>query len=329
MYEPILEKVLAAYGIRPRKVHAFQKGYRNEIWPVELPDGSFLNLTFFKREDGIAQRVRRTDAVSEYLAERGMPTRQRADRRILQLKFGSEAVLAGVYTYLPGATIPWEAYTMNHLKLLGKAMSDMHALLADMPSTDMPSAYDEYSAILRRMSRYFADPQVVVAMRQKLGLELDAAQLESADNLLRRESERPGGQVLHMDFVRGNILFGGPTQPGLALGDVRLSGILDFEKTALGEPVVDIARTLAFLLVDCKYKRPQKIYKYFLHSGYTKRGAATAPIDTGLLEKYVGLFLLYDFYKFLRHNPYESLAANEHYVRTRDILHERNMVRYL
>lgn len=329
MYEPILEKVLAAYDIRPRKVHAFQKGYRNEIWPVELPDGSFLNLTFFKREDGIAQRVRRTDVVSEYLAERGMPTRQRADRRILQLKFGNEAVLAGVYTYLPGATIPWEAYTMNHIKLLGKAMSDMHALLADMPSTDMPSVYDEYSAILRRMSRYFADPQVAAAMRQKLGLELDAAQLESADDLLRRESERPGGQVLHMDFVRGNILFGGPTQPGLALGDVRLSGILDFEKTALGEPVVDIARTLAFLLVDCKYKQPQKIYKYFLHSGYTKRGAATTPIDRELLEKYVGLFLLYDFYKFLRHNPYESLAANEHYVRTRDILHERNMVRYL
>jgi Ser/Thr protein kinase RdoA (MazF antagonist) len=275
MYEPILEKVLAAYGIRPHKVHAHQKGYRNEIWPVELPDGSFLNLTFFKREDGMARRVRRTDAVSEYLAERGMPTRQRADRRILRLKFGNEVVLAGVYTYLPGSTIPWEGYTMDHLKLLGKAMSDMHALLADIPSADTPSVYDEYNAILRRMSRYFADSQVTVAMRQKLGLELEAAQLEAANDLLRRESERPGGQVLHMDFVRGNILFGGPTQPGLALGDVRLSGILDFEKTALGQPVVDIARTLAFLLVDCKYKQSQKVYKYFFRCGHVADRART------------------------------------------------------
>jgi Ser/Thr protein kinase RdoA (MazF antagonist) len=328
MYEPILKEVLGAYGIRPRKVHAYQKGYRNEIWPVELDDGSFVNLTFFKREDGIVERVRRTDAVSEYLASHGMPTRRRVDQRILQLKSSGSVTLAGVYTYLPGHTIPWEAYTMNHLKLLGKAMSDMHAMLAGMPNANLPSVYDEYMTILQRMRRYFATSQVNSAMRSKLNVTVKPSAFD--DSLALLEGPHPDPQQpLHMDFVRGNILFGGPAIPEFTLGKVRLSGILDFEKTALGNPIVDVARTLAFLLVDCKYKQPQKVYKYFFQSGYAKRGATTTPLDTELLKKYVNLFLLYDFYKFLRHNPYESLAANEHYVRTRDILHERNVVRYL
>jgi aminoglycoside phosphotransferase (APT) family kinase protein len=113
-----------------------------------------------------------------------------------------------------------------------------------------------------------------------------------------------------MDFVRGNILFSG----------FEITGILDFEKTALGHPIMDMARTLAFLLVDCKYKTEEKVNKYFVQSGYTKRGANKETInddDRGLL---VEMFLLYDLYKFLRHNPYESLYENEHYIRTKDIL---------
>jgi Ser/Thr protein kinase RdoA (MazF antagonist) len=328
MYGAIVEKVLAAYGIQPRKIHAHQKGYRNEIWPVELHDGTLVNLTFFKREDGIAQRVRRTDAVSEYVADRGLPARRRLDQRILQLKSGSGTILAGLYEYLPGRTVPWEAYTMDHLKLLGKAMSDMHVRLKDMPDANLPSVYGEYADIFERVLRYFSAPQVTGAMRQKLNVAVEPGVLEDALVLLKNPSAGPQ-QPLHMDFVRGNILFGGTTIPDLTLHKVRLSGILDFEKTALGSPVVDIARTLAFLLVDCKYKQSQKVYKYFLQSGYMKRGASSMPPDSELLEKYVNLFLLHDFYKFLRHNPYESLAANEHYVRTRHILHERNMVRYL
>ena len=330
MYEAVLSEVLQAYGIRPRKIHAHQKGYRNEIWPVELADGTYINVTFFKREDESLRRIRRADAVSEYLADHGLPTRRRVDPRRLQLKNDRLTTLVGVYVYLPGTTIPWEAYTMNHIKLLGKAMSDMHALLAEMPDdTTLPSVYDEYAAILRRMKRYFHDPQVRAAMQQKLGVELDAERTDEFSRLLDDIRQQPDQQALHMDFVRGNILFGAPSTPELTLGAITLSGILDFEKTAFGHPVMDIARTLAFLLVDCKYKTPEKVHKYFLESGYKKRGAAKSFPDVTLLEESSTMFLLYDFYKFLRHNPYESLADNEHYVRTRDILHERNMVRYL
>lgn len=321
---------MRAYGIQPLKIHAFQKGYRNEIWPVETSGSMFVNVTFFKREDGALARIRRADTVSEYLADHGMPTRRRFDARVLQLKSGQTTTLAGVYIYLPGTTIPWEAYTMNHIKLLGKAMSDMHALLSEIPGdAGLLSVYDEYTAILRRMKHYFNAPQVAAAVRKKLGLELNIECIDLFADLLEHARLQPGQQALHMDFVRGNILFGGPSTPEFTLGGVTLSGILDFEKTALGHPVMDIARTLAFLLVDCKYKASEKVYKYFLQSGYKKRGAAKDFPDSALLEKLTSMFLLYDFYKFLRHNPYESLEDNEHYVRTRDMLHERNMVRYL
>lgn len=320
---------MLAYNIPPAKIHRPQKGYRNEIWPVEMADGSMRSMAFFKREDGIVNRVRRTDAVSEYLAGQGFPARQRVDRRLLQIKTPNAVVYAGVYTYLPGTTIPWEAYTMDHLKLLGKAMSDMHFLLADMPPAGLPSVYEEYDAVLQRMRRYFSDDKVMQAIHQKLGLRLEAGVFAAGASVLKKCRAKTGQQALHMDFVRGNILFGGTGEPDLTLNKTVLSGVLDFEKTAQGLPVVDIARTLAFLLVDCKYKPAEKVYKYFLHSGYIKRGRAKGAIDETLLEDLISLFLLYDFYKFLRHNPYEFLHANEHYVRTRDILHKRNMIRYL
>ncbi len=127
-----------------------------------------------------------------------------------------------------------------------------------------------------------------------------------------------------MDFVRGNILFKGS----------KICGILDFEKAGYGIKLLDIARTLAFLLVDCKYKNEVKIRKYFLQSGYIKRGGAdfnrriinTADKKLDLLEELVNTFLIYDFYKFLRHNPYEFLHQNEHFIRTKKYLLERGVI---
>jgi Ser/Thr protein kinase RdoA (MazF antagonist) len=329
MYESILGEVLRAYGIQPVNIRSSQKGYRNEIWPVELADGSICNVTFFKREDGIVDRARRADHVSEYLADAGFPARRRIDKRLLQIKTPTAVVYAGAYTYLPGVTIPWEAYTMDHLKLLGKAMSDMHSLLAVMPPFGLPSVYDEYTAIVQRMQRYFSEARVTEAIYHKLSVAIEPSVFTTCLATLNDCQENPGQQALHMDFVRGNILFDGTTTPAYTLNKTALSGVLDFEKTASGLPVVDIARTLAFLLVDCKYKSAEKVYKYFLHSGYIKRGAGSIAVDETLLGDLVILFLLHDFYKFLRHNPYESLYANEHYIRTRDILHKRNMIRYV
>lgn len=310
MSKELVRRILQQYGLQPSIVHDVQKGYRNESYAVDLASGQMLNLIIYKREPGILSKIRNANYVSGFLAEQGMPARRTADTRIVRLGADKYAAL---YEYLPGVTIPWEAYTMEHIKQLGKAMSDMHAALRPLPQKNLPLVIDECLALLTRMEKYFAGPGVRNALSRKLGL--NTPHVSQFRQTLKAAGALPA-QALHMDFVRGNILFDDKK---------NITGILDFEKTAWGPPVFDIARTLAFLIVDCKYKDEDKVRKYFLHSGYNKRGASTfAP--TPLLEDLVTFFLLHDLYKFLRYNPYESLPENEHFVRTRDFLLNRQML---
>ncbi len=294
-----------------------QKGYRNASHPIELPDGQLINLLLYKIEPGIVDRINNANRVANFLAGQDYPARKQHDPRTLQIRAGKQRTYCCLYEYLPGTTIPWEAYTQEHLKQLGQYMSDMHALLGTFDYSGLSSVAGEYAAIAARMERYFADPGVSNAMRQKLGLTLTLPMFEKLQRMLAWARTLPGTQALHMDFVRGNILFNDAAQ---------ITGVLDFEKTAAGNPAFDIARTLAFLLVDCKYKAADKVRKYFLMSGYQKRGSVPLP-PLKLIDSLVPMFLLHDFYKFLRHNPYESLAQNEHYTRTRDILLEHKMLK--
>ncbi|HEY4160809.1 MAG TPA: phosphotransferase [Candidatus Saccharimonadales bacterium] len=312
------EQILKMYGLTDAQLLPVEKGYRNESHAAATPDGKRVNVIMYKREPGILRTVRRANLVGDYLAARGFPARHTHDPRILRLSSGSRATYAALYDYLPGRTMPWDAYTMWHLKQLGAAMSTMHQLLQNAPFTLENQVTDEYLAIARRMQKYFADSGVRQAIRAKLDLDVDVP--ERFFRLLAGCSVLPRQQALHMDFVRSNILFDDA-------GDI--TGVLDFEKTAWGHPLFDIARTLAFLLVDCKHKTPAQIRKYFLISGYNKRGAGSFKLtatNARLLEELIDLFLLYDFYKFLRHNPYESLPANEHFVRTRALLLQRQLL---
>jgi Ser/Thr protein kinase RdoA (MazF antagonist) len=294
-------------------VHTVQKGYRNESYAATLADGQKVNLIIYKREPDILTKIQNANCVSNFLAAQGMPVRHTVNERIVRLGKGTTAKYAALYNYLPGQTIPWEAYTMEHIKQLGAAMSNMHAALQGLPQNGLSFVIDECRALLKRMDKYFADDGVHDALADKLGLAiLDTTRLRPA---LTIAIDLPA-QALHMDFVRGNILFD---------DQANITGILDFEKTAWGPVIFDIARTLAFLLVDCKYKQEPKIRKYFLHSGYNKRGKNSFE-PSPLLEDLLDFFLLHDFYKFLRHNPYESLNENQHFVRTRDFLLKRNIL---
>ncbi len=217
---------------------------------------------------------------------------------------------------------------MRHLKLLGMSMSNMHAVLQQAPHVHHAIA-DECLALCERMRRYFSDGGVIKALYNKLALEVDQSSFAHFYTVLLVGQRMPDQQVLHMDFVRGNILFTGESEA------LEISGILDFEKTAYGHRVFDIARTLAFLLVDCKFKSESKVRKYFLQSGYNKRGklpfrkpiVAVGQQRLTMLEELIDFFLLHDFYKFLRHNPYEFLEQNEHFVRTRGLLLERGILK--
>ncbi len=323
MYQTIAPKVLQSYGLDSKKVFPAQKGYRNESYKVLLSNGQTVNVIFYKQEVAISERIRRANKVSEYLADRGFPTRVRIDSRILKLTSGELTKHIGVYNYLPGQTIPWETYTMAHIKLLGKTMSDMHASLRQMPTTDMPSVVDEYQAIGKRMICYFDDKNVTRALKKKLYISVNTKKLANFAKVIQITKGLKQQQVLHMDFVRGNILF------DTKGGKLTVSGILDFEKTAVGNPLYDIARTYAFLLVDCKYKTQSQVRKYFLHSGYDKKGESKLPRvgqANRLLDELTTFFLMHDFYKFLKHNPYEFLSQNEHFVRTAAALREQNMI---
>ena len=309
----LIAQLFAAYGLTVTDLSAPEKGYRN----ASYRSGGY-NLILYKSEPGIVARIRRANAVGAAVAKAGLPARSPADQRVLQLAAGERRKYAGLYHYLPGHTIPWEAYTMDHLKELGKVMSDMHAALAAFPAGVLPSVAHESLALNKRMLRYFTDTNVVQALKQKLGLRVAHADFTS---LLTATDRLPAQQALHMDFVRGNILFDDTPE---------VTGILDFEKTARGHKLYDVARTLAFLLVDCKYKHEAKVRKYVLHSGYRKRGTSglsDITIDgVSVLESLVDFFLLHDFYKFLRHNPYESLPQNEHFMRTKAMLLKRRLI---
>ena len=285
-----------------------------------------VQLTFFKNEPEILERVHRADEVSEFLASRGLPTRVRFNKKTIKLLSNSNRIYSGLYTYLPGNTIAWESYSKTHIKLLGQTMSNMHEILARYEFMKQPSVTDECKSLLARIDKYMSSDDVKMAMLSKLDITIDV-DFKKYRRLLNGCAELPGKQQLHMDFVRGNILFAPASRAdSCQLDNLAITGILDFEKTAVGLPVFDVARTLAFLLVDCKNKSTEKVWKYFLQSGYKKRGNAKLVYNNLLLRQLVEFFLLHDFYKFLRHNPYESLAQNEHFTRTRYIMSEYDMI---
>lgn len=333
-----VRRILDKYGVEHIKVLPCQAGYRSQSWPVLVKDDNFANLIFYKREAGILERIRRANLVSGYLSAKGFSTRTTIKPAIIRLQRGPVIRYGALYNYLPGSTIPWEGYTTDHIKLLGMAMSNMHAALRSYSPCSPHSITDEYLRIVKRMSDYFAGTGVQLAMDTKLGLKLSPWALQACECILMACKNLPAQQTLHMDFVRGNVLFREAygSKPGqLRVGKQEISGILDFEKTGVGHPVLDIARTLAFLLVDCRYKTEAQVKKYFLYSGYNKRGAAEfrsinirsgKGLKVNLLDRLVALFLLHDFYKFLCHNPYESLDQNRHFVRTRDLLIGRGLV---
>jgi Ser/Thr protein kinase RdoA (MazF antagonist) len=329
MDEEVLRKVLKAYELAPAQFLTPEKGYRNTSFPAVLNSGEKVNFILYKSEPKIRERILRIHAVSTVLFERQFPVRRPLRPKILKLRIPGAVRYGALYNYLAGSTIPWEGYTKNHIKLVGMALGEIHTGLRHFQTLDN-SVTAEYLEIATQMQSYFKDENVLNALKNKLDLTISPQVFLQFQRVLEYCHTLPNQQALHMDFVRGNLLFR-KSEPGdrFAIGATALSGILDFEKTGYGLPVIDAARTLAFLLVDCKYKSPEKIRKYFLHSGYNKRSSAVSiPFDSQLLDQLVTLFLAYDFYKFLRHNPYEFLPQNEHFTRTRDRLLTLGVIRY-
>jgi Ser/Thr protein kinase RdoA (MazF antagonist) len=316
MGNEVLLRICESYGLEFKSLLGTEKGYRNRSYIMRVEGNDTVNFILYKQEADILQTIEAANQVSTFAAEHGFPARRPLDPRIVELKGNLQTRYGSMYNYLPGHTLAWEAYQMEHLKVLGGALSDLHGILAKYKG-GLPSTAENLLALNSRMQTYFSNNGVQSAMAKKLHI----IRINNVfDDILKAASKFPHQQALHMDFVRGNILFEGE----------QLTGVLDFEKTSRGHPVLDVARTLAFLLVDCKYKQEAKITKYFLRSGYNKRGSTKLQHilfkGEDVLQTLVNFFLLHDFYKFLRHNPYESLLLNEHYARTTALLQKRSII---
>jgi Ser/Thr protein kinase RdoA (MazF antagonist) len=313
------------FGIEPIGPLIVNKGYRNTSFACLTRQG-WLNLLIYKSEPGSVQMIRRANAVGDYLASNGFPARKTHDRRLIRLSGVSQVRFACLYDYLPGKTIPWEAYTRNHLRQLGVTMARMHQLLGGLDDVGSPKATDILEDQLDYMQSYFEDSGVKYAMNTKLGVGIGKTVTNKLKPHLKELSALDVQIALHLDFVRGNVLFE-DTSSG-----PKLSGVIDFEKTAMGSPLIDIARTLAFLLVDSKYYALTTVMRNFLARGYqTFEGNLLSPANQTVFNNYitklVNHFLLYDFYKFLRHSPYESLNTNQHFTRTKSLLIHKGIVK--
>ncbi|MEI6462783.1 MAG: hypothetical protein WCO33_03920 [bacterium] len=298
-------------------------GYKNKVAKLEDKGKTYVAM-FFDLHDPHSEEISYIHSNIDPLLKDKLPVRYKID----YVENPNQNVI--IFNYVLGSTIPWEGYEMNHLKLLGLAMSNLHFELKEL-DTKLTDGIEVQVGQVYEMQKYFADRGVVKALEDKLSIKLNT-NLEKYIKLFEEIKKQPI-QTIHLDLVRGNILFA--TKDEIKNEDSKifltidnelfLTGILDFEKVALGPRILDIARTLAFLIVDCKYKEEGKIRKYFLESGYNKRGKMKLP-EMKYLSDLMEYFWLYDFFKFLYYTPYESLLDNEHFKRTLKELMKRDLI---
>jgi Ser/Thr protein kinase RdoA (MazF antagonist) len=314
----LIKRVSRLYGLQPTAYSPPKKGYRNRSYAFTAGTQDF-NLIVYKQEVGTVALIERANSVGDALAQAGYPARQTVDGRILRVGHR----YACLYRYVSGVTIPWEAYTRRYLVELGMMMARMHHFLSKT-ALSLPNIEDVLAEQMVDMVAYFSQPGVQQALRAKLKLTLSAEVVSAHEPLLSDLGELSGRQPLHMDYVRGNVLF------AVTSATPTITGVIDFEKAAIGHPLIDVARTLAFLAVDCKYQTPARVQRYFMHVGYLQLAQeATSNMTPTLFGGVINLFLLHDFYKFLAHNPYESLHKNLHFKRTVALLAQKRLLSVL
>lgn len=339
------------YKIKSGNVTKLTGGFRNQCFLITTDEASFVFI-LYKPEPGIKKLISSAHFVSNVLRERNFPVRYPlktiSGKTILRFLSEKGVQYCALYNYLEGKTIPWEAYTRRHLKSMGMMMSNMHHVLRKMFRTQsqdshlkythavasenqfsirhLPSWKDVTEREIHEMQKYLqsVEPWII----KKLGVSLPREKIESLLDTVIENSLKFEHGILHYDFTRGNVLFSELVDEKLDVYPVV--GVLDFEKVCIGPFIADIARTLSFLLVDCKYKDTNTVRKRFLLSGYQRRGKRNITINTSWkkqLHCLIQFFLLRDFWKFLENNPYEDLYMNEHYIRTRNhLLNEELLV---
>lgn len=335
MKDRIQEQILKHYGKKLRRIQKLEGGFRNSCYRADTDSASFVFI-IYKKERGIQKTIENAHLAAKFLKDKGFNTRvpilTKDKGEVKRILLDEEYRYCALYNFLEGETIPWEAYTRRHLKSIGKTLSDMHAtLLLAQNSKLITQNLQKWSIITKReiydMQKYLKEVEPWI--EKKLEVNLDWTNIEEVFNSVMKRFAKSDQQkaILHYDFVRGNILFSSKLDKKLDI--YPIIGILDFEKVCIGPVIADVARTLAFLIVDCKYKKEETVKKRFMISGYDKGGKNKLDIkciNSPLMVHLLSFFWLRDFWKFLENNPYEYLHMNEHYLRTRDLLAKYGLI---
>jgi len=326
----IKETLKSYYHLKNVKLEILDGGYRNQCYKVICERGEYVFI-IYKREADTLKTIRAAHMVANELYKKGFPSRvpiqTNTSRNIIRIKRQDGFHNGALYPFLSGTTIPWEAYTRRHLKSMGKVISDMHYTLKPFKNLKckIKNWSDFTESEIKRMQVYLKGVETWI--EKKLHVSLNWKFIKKVFKEIITQTKSYPHNILHYDFVRGNILFSHRLDKHIDI--YPITGIIDFEKVCFGPEIADIARTLAFLIVDCKYKSERMVRKRFLFSGYEKRGKNALSFSEKqqeVLEQLLNFFWLRDFWKFLVHNPYEDLYLNEHYLRTRDKLTQRKLL---
>ncbi|MBD3329774.1 phosphotransferase [Candidatus Dojkabacteria bacterium] len=304
------------------EIEELEQGYMNLVFRIGSEKTSYICIIYNRNRynDSKAQRyLSKSYQAAEFLSQNKIPVRTAYKNRngglISRADFGDgKQRLFGLYKFLSGSTIPWESYTRRHLRSLGRTLNQIHRTWAEYENaTGDFVKWNEYiEKDSKSMLEYFNRNEKFIKI--KLGVKLDF----SAYDLLIKSIQttfQTGFQLIHCDFVRGNILFSQKKLPKV----YPITGVLDFEKVMAAPIQVDLARTLAFLLVDCKYKTREEIIKYFITEGYlwkVEKGIPDSKLNFNEIQKLVNYFWMRDLWKLLQCNPYEDLSLNFHYDKT-------------
>lgn len=315
-------------------VKEYAEGYMNHVFNISFDNSDkkyvvvLYNSMRYRGKKG-NDFLSTLSRVTEYLNEKGFNSRRAIKNKngdyITRITLDTSNVLTnprllGVYDYIEGSTLEWDAYTRRHLRSAGMKMSQMHRLLKDYKgNVEAVTQWDNYlKTDSSRMLQYMNKNTEHII--NKLHLKFNITEAENLVSLLHQDTTTKN-QLVHCDFVRGNILFSQKKLQNI----YEITGILDFEKLLFGPIEADISRTMAFLLVDCRYKSSHEIEQYFLTEGYALLGKG-ASFSISQLNLYMIYYWLRDFWKFLECNPYEDLKKNYHFNKTTEILIEKGFL---
>ncbi|GAB4163253.1 MAG: hypothetical protein Fur003_5980 [Candidatus Dojkabacteria bacterium] len=303
------------------QITLFNEGYMNNCYLINTPKQQLIMVIYNSNRYKTETDINRLEEI--YSLNLNLPIRKpigynNSKHLMKYTRKSGISNFVGLYNYLEGETLPWEGYTRRHLFALGEMHKQLHLSLSTQPPTKYIESWDQYiKRDSAKLISYFIKNSL--SIERKVKISLDILGLKALTESFSHY--RLAAQLTHMDFVRGNILFSNIKHKE----KYEITGILDFEKMLIAPVEFDIARTLAFLLVDCRFSSDEKIIEYYLKKGY---GYQEKKNDR-VIQKFLIYFWCRDLWKFLVSNPYESLADNFHYKATVERLIASGLLRKL